>query len=916
MDTPLPSANYKLSQRTGVAVIVIGAGVLVGWIGDISLLKRISPTFVAMHPLTALLFIVAGFAIVLLRGRPVVASVLSGTLVLAGALRILQFTLKGAAGTDQLFFSTKAADQANPMAPLTALNFVLFGGALLASKLKSRRSLWSTEFAAGVIGLLSGLVIMGYCYGIDAFLGMTFFFPMALHTAIAFGLLALALVLAYPQRGILVLIRSRSGAGALIRLLLPAALLVPFALGWLRIYGETAGWFPAKFGTSVMVVLTIAIFAMLAIHIARLQELRDRAQSDLGHLNTALMHAVEGISVLDTTGRYTSVNPAYAAAVGYEPAELIGKEWTLTVHPNHRRRLEEAYAQMQAEGKAEAEAVGLRKDGTTFYEQIVMVAAYNDQKELTGQYCFLKDITQRKGGEDALRKAKEEAEAANRAKSEFLANMSHEIRTPMNGILGMIELLHHGQLSSQERQYLDMMKTSAQSMLQIIGDILDLSKIEAGKMALENEAFRLRSGLEAAMTVMAMPAQQKGLKFTCEVAPNVPDSLMGDQLRLNQILFNLVGNAVKFTEAGEIQVRVQLESQTDRRARLRFTVRDTGIGISPEKQRHIFEAFTQADNSTTRRFGGTGLGLAITRELIRLMGGDISLESETGKGSCFHFAVDLSLASAAAERTYGTDTDLLPQPPQRPLRILLVEDNEINQVLARDLLKLLGHSVTIANDGKEALADVDAADWDLILMDVQMPYMDGLEATQLIRSREQNGGKARTPIVAMTAYAMSGDRERCLAAGMDDYLSKPIEARQLRKVLKRLVPQGRDTEPPAAADAAPSQSMYEELLARCHGNRDLMSSVCGLFREQTPRLVADIRRAIEQSDARTLETAAHTLKGSLSHFGPNPGHDLAARLEEAGRAGNFTQTRETLRELESTTKALDEGLVEFERTKL
>ncbi len=490
-------------------------------------------------------------------------------------------------------------------------------------------------------------------------------------------------------------------------------------------------------------------------------------------------------------GTVVDCNDAAARILGFESGlELIGRAASqVMVDPDQQRPAAQIIAE---QGTAHQERRLRRKDGSIAWV-IAHTSVQHGTHGLEFEGTFI-DITTRKMAEEEMRKAKEAAEAASRAKSEFLANMSHEIRTPMNGIIGMTELALDTPLSEEQRDFLSTIKNSADSLLNIINDILDFSKVEARKLAIDQLPFSLRDTVRAVIKDLSLRASEKKLSLLCHFAPEVPGAVIGDPGRLRQILMNLAGNAIKFTNRGGIKVLVRRSAENP--DLLHFTVSDTGIGIAPEKQKSIFEAFVQADSSATRHYGGTGLGLTIASQLVTLMGGRIWLESEVGKGSTFHFTAQLTATGDSALQAPAKpypQPESLPARGQEPLRILIAEDNPVNSRMATLLVEKQGHRAVTVATGREALKALEQERFDLVLMDLQMPEMDGFEATRIIRERER-GTRRHLPIIAMTAHAMSGDRERCLAAGMDNYISKPVDRNLLFAAIES-VATGQQAEP-------------------------------------------------------------------------------------------------------------------------
>jgi PAS domain S-box-containing protein len=588
---------------------------------------------------------------------------------------------------------------------------------------------------------------------------------------------------------------------------------------------------------------------------------------------------IDALMTTDPSGIITDVNKQMEALTGCTRDELIGAPFK--GYFTDPERAEAAINRVLSEKSVtDYELTARARDGKQTVVSYNATTFYDRNRTLQGVFAAARDVTERKRVEAELQQAKAVAESASRTKSDFLASMSHEIRTPMNAIMGISDLLAKTALSPEQDKYVQIFRRAGDNLLNLINDILDLSKVEASQLELEQTGFSLNDLLEKVTEMVALRASEKGLTMVYEIAPGVPNDLVGDPTRLRQVLLNLLGNAIKFTQSGEVTLRVTPDADPSVPTALRFTVSDTGIGIAREKLGQVFERFTQADSSTTRRFGGSGLGLTISRRLVELMGGRIWVESEVGKGSVFAFAVPFEIFATVnrpAAVPIGTDPEL----PLPALRILLAEDSPDNCIITIAYLEDTPYQVQIAETGAIACKMFEAGHYDLVLMDRQMPVMDGLTATRTIRMWELANDRPPTPIIALTASALKGDREMCLAAGCTAFLTKPIK----QEVLLQAIREHSLVAPSSSKDESNRMDLIR-LSAKSKSEIRIPA-----YLQNCKQNVIVMLDALDRVDFETVTSLGHQMMGSGGMFGFQTITDIGRSIEQAAESADSEASR-------------------------
>jgi signal transduction histidine kinase/DNA-binding response OmpR family regulator len=866
----LPSNSGRISLAAAALAAAIGLVVLMGWwSGDLKL-TRVLPGLTAMNPMTAVALLALAIAVALSgRVAPWWVRAIALPPIAIGGAKLVQLGFGVNLRVDQLLFDDKLAllrDVApNRMAPNTAIALIMLGLSLMAGTWRAEKfKVFAQTIAFAVAGLTS-FAMIGHLLRNEAFYRVGNFNEMALNTAVALFAISTSIIFIHREMGVMRIIGDSGPAGFLARTTLPLALMVPVLVGYLRLLGEKRGLYDTYQGVAIMITANILFtFAVLMASLTVLYRSdRERRMREI-----AVTRSEERYRLVESVGRighWRIELPSGAASWSSALYSMCGIPHDTPPNPETLRSLyslEDAdesrreWQRLLETGEAiESKRHIMRPDGEQRHITSYSSCERDENGAIAALFGVFVDVTE-------LELARQAAEDAAHAKAAFLANMSHEIRTPMNGVMGFAELLLSAPLKPEQKRQASLILESGRALLKLLNDILDVSKIDAGQMEVACEPFTIRHGVGQCIDLMRPMASQKGLAIHSDIEPDLPYQIMGDGLRVRQILLNLLGNAIKFTKEGFVNVEIGANHEAETGPQVIYRVSDTGVGIPPERINAVFDEFVQADASISRRFGGSGLGLSISRRLANLMGGSITLANREGGGT----VATLILPLQPAEDRTSPDISNLGMPgeaftmmPQRTVSILLVEDIDINRELVSAILTRLGHKVQFAENGAEALAkaarlEAEPGAWDLVLMDVHMPIMDGLTATKAIR---QLGGRAATiPIIALSAGAFASEVQECLDSGMNDHLAKPIAIEELAAAVSRWT--GQRVCDPSESDAPHSALMnrFEER------RRNSAEALAQLTVKLGSANAADLHKIL----AEAVEIA-HVLAGSAGMFG-------------------------------------------------
>ncbi len=863
--------------------VTVGILVLIGWSLQIEALTRILPGFVAMNPATAVVLTLSGFALWMSPAKNMFAQGAALAVMAIAGAKLIQLIAGFPTGVDQMLFSTAIDNMTdglpNRMAPNTALALFLLGGSILSNTLENRRLQLVAQLSAAGAATIAMFALIGYVLSIGHLYGIKAFIPMALHTAICILFLAIGSLSKRPTI-LITILRDRGPAGSLARMVLPLSVLVPVAVGMARLAGQRAGFYGTEVGVALQVFANVVVLFLLLLGSAialyrsdRARRIREvavarseeqyRLAEKVAHVGHWRLDVGKSVSWSDEVFHILGIAKEQGVPDNTEILDLY--------HPEDRAetRSELAHALKTGEGWKNTRRV-VRPDGEIRSVISQGVCEQAADGRVTAVFGVFADVTE-------LEKARHLAEEATQEKAAFLANMSHEIRTPLNSIIGFTDLLlEDGDLKPEHRRQLSLVQNAGCSLLTVVNDILDFSKMGAGKIELESEPFAIVSLVDNTVSMVLGTAQTKGLEIVTAIAPAISDYHIGDQNRVRQILLNLLNNAVKFTQAGTVTVDVASLSRDSASERVRFSVIDTGAGVAEDKQSRLFQQFSQADTSVSREYGGTGLGLAISKSLVELMGGQIGVASKLGKGSTFWFEIELPISAAAPVLKKA---DAFAQIGGRS--ILLVEDLPMNQELACALLTRVGHQVDVANHGGEAIEAVRNKKYDLILMDIQMPKVDGITATKAIRA--MGGQIATIPIIAMTANVLPEQVREFRRVGMDAHVAKPIKQSELYGAIAQILGERQDeTEdgPSGNSGAEFDQAIFDKIAAIFPPDR---------LKVHLASFDTQLGSLFEITDTEELRGIAHKLISQAGMLGFTSISEISRSLEEACENGGEPQ---------------------------